>query len=348
MKIITKIILCCITLIFFSCKTQNSISKEQIKSINSFLSSEVKTGFSGTVLISNNNKILLNQGYGLADREQNIQNNESTIFEIASITKLFTVVSILKLAEKGELSLTNKINQHLGDFNSKKDLATINHLLLHTAGLVPKGFELDYSTKSSFLKSVKNSPIESIPGEKYRYTNAGYIMLAAIIEEVSKMSYEDYLIENIFKPLNLSNTTFGFKDSIINIANGYSGKNFNSLKLYKTSDYIWGDSGPSGILTNTLDLHKFLQGLDNGKLLGSEYLQKMYSEQMKGEAYGFHILHKSSFGKTLTRGGGLPHFESQIAWYKEKNIKVIILINNHLRKRQPIWDQIEKTLSNQK
>ena len=65
---------------------------------------------------------------------------------------------------------------------------------------------------------------------------------------------------------------------------------------------------------------------------------------MEGEAFGFHVLDRSGLGKVLARGGGLPHFESQIAWYKEKDIRVIILINNHLRKRQPVWDGIEKRL----
>ena len=350
MKITIKAILYCTAILFYQCKTQNqnTISKEKVQTIDSLLIHETETGFSGSVLISENNIIMLNKGYGLADREQNIPNNKNTTFEIASITKLFTVVSILQLAEKGELSLSDPISKYLGDFNPPKNRATINQLLLHTAGLVPKGFELDYNTKSSFLESIKNAPMESIPGEKYRYTNAGYTLLAAIIEEASKRPYEDYLNENIFIPLNLTNTTFGFKDSMVNVANGYSGKAVDSLKLYKTPDYVWGDRGPSGILTNVSDLHTFLKGLDDKKLLQGEYQQKMYFEQMKGEAYGFHVLNKSNIGKILARGGGLPNFESQIACYKEKDIKIIILINNHLRKRQPIWDGIEKIIFNLK
>lgn len=348
MKIILKAILFCTAILFYQCKShaQSIICKEKIQAIDSLLIKEVKNGFSGSVLISEDNNIMLVKGYGLADREQNTPNNENTIFEIASITKLFTVVSILQLVEKGKLSLSDKISKYLGNFNPPKNQTTINQLLLHTAGLVPKGFELDYDTKSGFLESVKNAPIESIPGEKYRYTNAGYILLAAIIEEASKMPYEDYLRENIFKPLNLTNTTFGFEDSMVNVANGYSGKTIDSLKLYKTPEYVWGDRGPSGILTNVSELHEFLKGLDNKKLLEDEYLHKMYFEQMEGEAYGFHVLSKLDIGKVLARGGGLPNFESQIAWYKKKNIKVIILINNRLKTRQPIWDGIEEILFN--
>ncbi|WP_186987759.1 serine hydrolase domain-containing protein [Constantimarinum furrinae] len=320
------------------------MDEEKLRDIDWLLTEKVEYGFSGSVLISENDNVMFAKGYGLADREHNNHNTENTKFEIASVTKLFTVVSILQLAERGKLSLNDKIDKHLGNFNTPKNQATINHLLLHTGGLVPRGFELDYNTRTGFVQSVKNAPVESIPGEKYRYTNAGYTLLAAIIEEVSQMPYEDYLSENIFKPLNLTNTTFGFEDSLQNVANGYAGNTIDSLELYKTPEYVWGDRGPSGIITNVTDLNKFLNGLDNNKLLGSAYLQKMYSEQMEGEAYGFHIIDRPDIGKVLARGGGLRNFESQIAWYKIQNIKVIILINNHLRTRQPIWDGIEKIL----
>lgn len=327
-------------------KDQSNITQEKIETIDLFIEQETELGFSGSVLISENNNILLSKGYGFADREQKILNNENTIFEIASITKLFTVVAILQLVERNKISLDDRISKYLGEFNSLKDSATINQLLLHTAGLVPRGYELDYDSRENFIESVKNAPLESVPGKAYRYTNAGYVILAAIIEKVSKISYDDYLEKKIFKPLNLENTTYGIKSHIKNISIGYSGNTTGSLKAFSTGKLIWGDQGPSGILTNIHDLHKFLNGLDNEKLIKKEYLLKMYNEQMDGEAFGFHVLDRSGLGKVLARGGGLPHFESQIAWYKEKDIRVIILINNHLRKRQPIWDGIEKILFN--
>lgn len=347
MKILCKTILFLFIALLYQCKTQSLVTQEKIDTIDSFIKQqENEIGFSGSVLISEKNNILIAKGYGLADREQKIFNDASTIFEIASITKLFTVVAILQLAETERLFLNDGIDKYLGDFESPKNQATIHHLLLHTAGLVPRGFQLDYETKHGFIESIKNAPLESVPGKKYRYTNAGYILLAAIIEQLSQQSYEDYLIENIFKPLSLTNTIFGFKDSVENIANGYAGKSLDSLKVFKTSEYVWGDNGPSGILTNVTDLHLFLQGLDDNKILKNEYLQKMYFEQMEGEAYGFHLLDKPKIGKVLARGGGLPHFESQVAWYKHNDIKVIILINNHLRTRQPVWDGIEEILFN--
>lgn len=346
MKILTLLSVCClVSCVSHACaQSPLSITEEKIQAIDAFLTEKSELGFSGSVLISEQDTVLFHQAYGLANRAQGVPNNPHTTFEIASITKLFTVVSILQLAEAGNLSLDDKISQYLGAFDPPKNEATIKQLLLHTAGLVPRGYALDYDTKSGFLASVKAAPYESLPGEAYRYTNAGYILLAAIIEEVSHMTYEEYLISHIFKPLNLSRTTFGHKDSMSNVANGYTGKSRDSLNLLQTPDYVWGDRGPSGIVTNVSDLQSFLEGLDQNKLLRNASLEQMYTEQMKGEAYGFHVLEKPGIGKVLARGGGLPHFESQIAWYKDQDIKVIILINNRLKLRQPVWDGIEQRL----
>ncbi len=351
MKInVVYIALCFLSIVFLECKTKTEGGKINIQKIEASLQNAVSTGFSGSVLISQNNTILMKKGFGLADRENNISNSENTIFEVASVTKLFTVVAILQLAEKGKLSLDDYVNEYVGPFSSQKDAATIDHLLLNTAGLVPKGYQLDYTSKPGFLKSVKDAPMESIPGEKYRYTNAGYILLAAIIEKASNTSYENYLKSNIFEPLGLRHTFFGFEGTtdLGTIAKGYFGNTVDSLKSHTTPDYVWANRGPSGILSNVSDLHIFLEGLENKTLLSQEYLDKMFYEQMPGEAYGFHILKKIGLGKLLARGGGLPHFESQIAWYSDEGVKVIILINNHLGKRKEIWDQIEQYIMNQK
>jgi len=296
------------------------------------------------VLISQNNKLLFSKGYGFANRELKTSNNAETLYEVASITKLFTVVAILQLAESGAISLEDKIEKYLGDFDEPKDQASINHLLVHVAGLVPRGYELNYDSRKKFIESVKLTPPESKPGEKYRYTNAGYTLLAAIIEVISGLSYEDYLTKHIFKPLNLVHTTYWSTENLKNVAIGYTGKTLDSLQAFYTPQAVWGDRGPSGIITNVGDLHIFLTALEKGKIITNESLQKMLNEQIKGEAYGFHVLRKPNAGKVLARGGGLPHFESQIAWYIDKNIKLIFTINNRLRLRQQVWDGIEELL----
>ena len=340
-----NVVLLIAVILFAQCIVEpKTLTDEKITAIRKFLMQQTREGFSGCVLLSENDQVLFNQGFGFANREEKIPNNKDTRFEIASVTKLFTTVAILQLVEKGLINLDDRLNEYLGDFEPPKNGATIHHLLTHTAGLVSRGHSLNYDGRSEFVESVKMAPVESIPGEKYRYTNAGYTLLAAIIEEVSGLAYPEYLKENVLEPLGLKHTTFGLDRSDSNFALGYSGRTTDSLKAYETGKLIWGDRGPGGLVTNTQDLHKFLVALQNKNLMREMQLEKMISEQISGEAYGFHVIRKQGIGELLARGGGLPHFESQVVWYLDKNIKLILLINNRLRFRQPVWDGIEQII----
>lgn len=158
-----------------------------------------KEGYSGAVLVAQNGEIILHKGYGLADRERRIQNTPSTLFHVASVGKIFTAAAVLKLEMQGKLKTSDLISKYLGEFPKEKSGATIHHLLTHTAGLTVDGSTPDYSSRKAFVQSVKDAPVESKPGEKYRYTNAGYIVLAAIVEEVSGQR----LLKLIFRKTSL-------------------------------------------------------------------------------------------------------------------------------------------------
>ena len=123
--------------------------------------------------------------YGYADRGRKILNTPDTRFEMASLTKPFTAAAILKLQEQGKLRTSDWLDRYIGPLDPPKNLATIHHLALHQAGLVVRGGPVSGDTRERFLRSVRTSPAESKPGEKYRYTNVGYGVMAAIIEIVS-------------------------------------------------------------------------------------------------------------------------------------------------------------------
>ncbi|MBI4502289.1 MAG: beta-lactamase family protein, partial [Gemmatimonadetes bacterium] len=165
-------------------------------------------GFSGAALVSLNDSIVLLRGYGFADRERDIRNSPATRFEINSITKSFTAAAILQLEERGLLHTADPVTRYLGRFRPEKASATIDHLATHTAGLVADGSPLDGSTRASFVESVKHAAIEARPGRTYRYTNAAYSMMAAIVETVSGQSYEEYARDHLFRPAGLLATTF--------------------------------------------------------------------------------------------------------------------------------------------
>ena len=148
-------------------------------------------GFSGAVLVERKGAVEFLQAYGYADRRRKIRNTPDTRFEMASITKPFTSAAILKLQEQGKLRTSDMLDRYIGPLPPPKNLATIHHLALHQAGLVVRDAPLAGDSREIFLQGIRTTPAESKPGEKYRYTNAGYGVLAAIIEIVSGRSYND-------------------------------------------------------------------------------------------------------------------------------------------------------------
>lgn len=315
--------------------------------IDAILTKLSQDGYSGSVLIAKDGSVILQKGYGLADRERNLNNTPDTLFSIASVSKTFTAAAILQLAEKGRLRTSDPISKYLGVFPGEKNQATIHHLLTHTSGLVVGGSTLDESSRKAFIKSMKEAPMESTPGEKYRYSNAGYSLLAAIVEEVSGMSFEEYVDKNIFKPAGMNLTGYVWDKRFDNspMAVGYSGNNPENLRPEPRQTNIWAQRGPTGVLTTVGDLYKWIKALENNRVLSAASKNKMFTAYFGDEGYGWHVNKTAGGGMLVNRGGGLPEFESELRWYVDDNIVVIFTINNHLGFRRKILEGIEKVIS---
>lgn len=316
--------------------------------IDAFLTKLSKDGYSGSVLIASRGEIILHKGYGLANRERGIANTPATLYNVASLGKLFTAVAILQLETKGKLKTSDLLSKYLGEFPKEKSEATIHHLLTHTAGLLPDGAQLDYSSRKAFIQSVKDAPAEAKPGEKYRYTNAGYTLLAAIVEEVSGLPFEVYLQRNILDPAGLTSTGFAWDKRFTNspVAIGYKGKKLDELSPVPPQADVWGARGPGNLITTTGDLYKWVQALRNNVVLAEAAGKKMLTAYVRDEGYGWHVM-KTARGTTLARkGGGRPEFESEARWYLDEDVVVLYTINNHIGFRVPIYQGIERIIWN--
>jgi len=187
--------------------------------------------FSGTVSIAQGARPPIVRSYGFANHEHQVRNTPATKFRIGSVTKQFTAVAILQLQEEGLLDLQVPISTYLPDY-PEGDRITIHHLLTHTAGiseyLNPEVFPdlLEWMRQSSTLSQLvdrfKVLPLEFEPGEKFSYSNSGYVLLTQIIEAVSGQPYADYLQTNVFAPLAMNNTGYEIPQTVIpNLAQGY-------------------------------------------------------------------------------------------------------------------------------
>jgi D-alanyl-D-alanine carboxypeptidase len=158
-------------------------------------------------------EVVLRKGYGLANVELQVPNRPEMVFELGSVTKQFTAAAILMLAERGQLRIEEDVTKYLPDYPTHGRKITIEHLLTHTSGIpsytslpewIPRMRE-DIRPET-LIGFFKDKPLEFEPGERWAYNNSGYVLLGAVIEKVSGKSYEQFIEEEIFKPL-------GMKDS---------------------------------------------------------------------------------------------------------------------------------------
>jgi CubicO group peptidase (beta-lactamase class C family) len=300
--------------------------------VDSVLSTFEAEGFSGTVLVARKGVVLLLKGYGHADHELRIRNTPATHFEMNSLTKTFTAAAILQLQARSKLKASENLERLLGEWPAPKDRATIHHLATHTSGLIPEGAALTTDGgRDGYVRSVKNVAAESMPGEKYRYTNAGYSVLAAVIEAASGMSFEAYLRKHLFEPAGMRTAYFRDErpDSATPIAKGYAPVN-GQRRQVDPGPYVWGTRGAGGIYATVGDMYRWFSSLRAGRIIDSDALKVMF-HPWPNEGYGWHV-EAGPYGQQIHKGGGSQSFANQIYYYPDHDI-LIIWASNDLTKR---------------
>jgi CubicO group peptidase (beta-lactamase class C family) len=323
-----------IIILLTGCKVNEQKNIEN--KMNEFLSlynKNTEDSFSGSILIAKDKDVIYKESFGMADYENEIKNSADTIFPIGSITKSFTSVSILQLKEEGKIDLDDKISKYIGDLNNKQNI-TIHQLLTHSSGLQKEGL---YSIEQHVpldknIDFIKKPPLLFNPGQNFSYSNAGYIMLAKIIEEVSGVSYNKYIEENIFKPLEMNNSFCGVDNNLIeNQAVGYNLDNKNPIKLPLYNLSIVTGSG--NIYSNVEDMQKYISGLLNGKLISEESLNRIKDNQLgnteDGYSYGFFLNNRYD-KKNIYHSGHIGNggYNSLIKIFPDENYYMIYLTNN--------------------
>lgn len=342
-------ILCLGLLLSVQGVAQNQGNIESIKiRVENYLNSSVENGYSGSVLLAKDGKILLSKGYGLAIRNNKISINPNTIFNIGSVTKQFTASAIIKLVELGKIKPSDNLGQFFPDVPDDKKEITILQLLTHTSGISPGagGFRYDNATKNQFLKEFFDFELLTPPGSKHRYANANYIMLAAIIEKVSGQEYEFFLTKNLWDPAGLQNT--GYKN--INykskqLAHGYyfdisegSWKDWGTTQehLPKTENH-WYSIGKGDIYSTVEDLYKWHLALESNLVLSSKSLKLLETQYVPENednssfyGYGWAIFTSNRGTKIVTHNGSNGIYFANFIRYVDDDVVVIVLSNVRL------------------
>jgi D-alanyl-D-alanine carboxypeptidase len=298
--------------------------------------------FSGAVLIAKNNRPIFRKAYGMANKEHGLPNTVETKFNLGSMNKMFTGVAIAQLAERGKLSFTDTIDKYFPDYPDKVAArkVTVQQLLTHTSGmgdyLNPKFTDRQTSFKSvsDYLPLIATNPLAFEPGQRFQYSNAGFVVLGAIIERISGQKYYDYVREHIFRSAGMSNTGFyppsgSFSNSAIPYTSMGPNGPLPGPRHVAEREELKG--GPAGGGYSTIDdMLKFSIALREHKLRSARYTELVTTGKVDAPfgkyGYGFGDVNFNSV-RSIGHNGGAPGIAAQFDIYPELGYTVIVLSN---------------------
>lgn len=288
--------------------------------------------FMGTALVARGDQVLFSKGYGSANLEWDVPNSPNTKFRLGSVTKQFTAASILLLEERGKLSVNDPVKKYLPDAPAAWDKITIFHVLTHTSGIPNFTSFLEYpklepfaTTPEKLVALFRDKPLDFEPGEKWNYSNSGYVLLTYLIEKISGSKYETFVRENLFTPLGMKDSGYDSNSAVISHrASGYTSNN-NQLE---NAGFVHMSipQGAGALYSTTEDLLKWEQGLFGGKVLKPASLEKMTTPFKNNYAFGLEV-QTAGGHKVIEHGGGIEGFNTQLSYYPEDKLTVVVLGN---------------------
>jgi len=306
-------------------------------------------------LIAKKGEVILSKGYGLADKESKKPYTPTTVSTIGSVTKQFTATAILKLVEMNKLKLTDPLSTFFKKLPKDKRKITIHQLLTHSAGLIDVIGDGDFDDipMKRFFKALFGTKLLHKPGSKYAYSNAGYSILARIIELTSGQEYEHFLNQHLFKPAGMTQTGYfmpQWDDALI--ATGYARNVINvgtMIARFNASKKItWTLKGNGGIHSTTGDMFKWYQALKTNKILPIALFKKLttpyileHENRTSRYAYGWAIFNSSRNTKIISHNGGNAIFFHDFLWLPKEDVVIILFTNASSRETEVAWP-IEK------
>jgi len=317
---------------------------EKLRNLDGWLERIHKSDkFNGTVLLSKNGDVIFSKSYGHDGSDTRNLLTEHSSFNLASVSKQFTAMGIMILHSKSKLDYNDKVSEYIPELSYYKDI-TIQHLLHHTSGL-PDYMKLagthdnrEGVFTTSKMISLYKKPHLSLnfePGTKFQYSNAGYVLLAEIIERVSGASFQSFMSAHIFKPLNMNDTqVFNLLSDNEPTKRVYGYKReygpFGGKRLPHDLNYFDGVAGDGGIYSSAHDLNLWHKSLRYGILVSNVSYQEAYKpaqlDNGSHNKYGFGWFINSD--NSVEHAGGWQGFTSYIHRNLEKDELIVILDNS--------------------
>ncbi len=327
--------------------------------IDNYLTAGTENGFSGAIAVIRNGEVIINKGYGLANKDTRVPNSPNTIFDIGSNTKQFTAAAILKLVELGKLSLDDPLSKYFSELPSEKTGITIHQLLTHSAGFSESiGRDFDEISQEEFFKQLFLSELLFEPGTMYSYSNTGYSILGRIIELASGLSYESFLSEYLFAPAGMKQTGYLLpKWEMRNMARGY---NRNVLEMdppitryQEAGDLTWHLKANGGINATQNDMLLWYKALKTNVILSPESFKKISTPHVLAPSgrfsygYGWGVKNSEANTLRLSHNGSNGTYSHSIIWYPEKDIFIVYATNANSSEVEYLGHEVEKLIQDE-
>jgi len=303
-------------------------------------------------IVIKDGKALFAKGYGLADLERKIPCTTNTNFRLASVTKQFTAMAVLILAEQGKLSLEDRLPKFFPEFPAYGKTISLRHLLTHTSGLpdyedhIPAGTTIPLSDRDVLFILRQQSKTDVVPGAQFHYSNSAYVLLALIVENVSGKTFPVFLREKIFDPLGMTNSIayVAGRSCVPNRAYGYiNGTSGWELSDQSATSAVLGDGGIYSSVADLVkwDLALYTEKLINRTMLADAFTAHSSQSDFEGSGYGYGWYVGNFRGtERIWHYGSTCGFSTRIERFPGRRLSVIVLTNRYESEISPIIEEL--------
>lgn len=307
------------------------------------------TKFHGSVLVAYKDQIVFQEEFGYKDPIQKTPLRRDTSYELASVSKQFTAAAILMLAEENCIDIDQSVAHYLPDF--KFDNISVRQLLKHTSGL----WDYMYITEAFWKKSQAPTNQEVVqlisthqrnlnfqPGSRFNYNNSNYVVLAALVEKISNISFENFLEERIFEELCLTDSYVGLTNRSIDfVADAFIGYGRGYVSL--PASFHNQALGDKGVYASPTDLYRWFKSLKNEEILSQEYVDLMFNQdEFDSHKYGMGF--RTKYSKTLEpiiyHNGIWDGYRNGLTYLPNDDLVIIVMSNTQNRSKKYLQDYL--------
>jgi CubicO group peptidase (beta-lactamase class C family) len=305
--------------------------------VDEYMSRLASLGYTGGVLVVRGGKPVITRSYGMADRARGIKADTNTVYSLGSITKQFTAAAILRLEELGKLRTTDSIARFFPNAPADKRGITLHQLLTHTAGFKSDYSPTDYeaTTRAEYMQRIFDAPLRSKPGTTFSYANAGYSMLAAIVEIATGQEYEAALRELVLNRAGMLQTGYKLPAwAPARIAHGYqNGTDWGTIseRIAMAGAPYWELRGNGGLQTTLGDMQRWDAALTDNRMLTDSSRRKFMTGYvnegpagLSQYAYGWSIMKSQRGTRVIAHNGGNGVYVAELLRFVDDHVTLFV------------------------